>query len=185
MGIGDMAEAAKTLWPGWRVVEVREHKLLKGVELKGMVSLELMAEACAALAGRTDLGVIENVKAFDWIALDDGAIDIEVRARVIDRDRQHYAAEVITPRGIAVSGEFRFDRDWRLGPVAPLVAPRPWDIHVPSLYTTDRHGHLRMERHPRLRQSQPLARGIRERRRPRQPAEHPRLPVGLRPLSQL
>jgi NAD(P)-dependent dehydrogenase (short-subunit alcohol dehydrogenase family) len=31
-----MAEAAKTLWPGWRVVEVREHKLLKGVELKGM-----------------------------------------------------------------------------------------------------------------------------------------------------
>ena len=104
-----------------------------------MASLELMAEACAALAGRTDLGVIENVKAFDWIALDDGALDIEVRARVIDRERQHYAAEVITPRGIAVSGEFRFDRDWRLGPVEPLVEPRPWDIHVPSLYTTDRH----------------------------------------------
>jgi len=104
-----------------------------------MASLELMAEACAALAGRTDLGVIENVKAFDWIALDDGVLDIEVRARVIDRDRQHYAAEVFTPRGIAVSGEFRFDRDWRLGDVAPLPAPRPWDIHVPSLYTTDRH----------------------------------------------
>jgi len=104
-----------------------------------MASLELMAEACAALAGRTDLGVIENVKAFDWIALDEGVLDIEVRARVIDRERQHYAAEVTTPRGIAVSGEFRFDRDWRLGPVAPLVEPRPWDIHVPSLYTTDRH----------------------------------------------
>ena len=28
-----MAEAARTLWPGWRVVEVREHKLLKGVDL--------------------------------------------------------------------------------------------------------------------------------------------------------
>ncbi|MBS0445541.1 MAG: SDR family NAD(P)-dependent oxidoreductase [Proteobacteria bacterium] len=28
-----MAEAARTLWPGWCVVEVREHKLLKGVEL--------------------------------------------------------------------------------------------------------------------------------------------------------
>jgi acyl transferase domain-containing protein/phosphopantetheinyl transferase (holo-ACP synthase) len=104
-----------------------------------MASLELMAEACAALAGRTDLGVIENVKAFDWIALDDGALDIEVRARVIDRERRHYAAEVYTPRGIAVSGEFRFDRDWRLGDVAPLVEPRPWDIHVSSLYTTDRH----------------------------------------------
>lgn len=31
-----MAEAARTLWPGWRVVEVREHKLLKGVELTGL-----------------------------------------------------------------------------------------------------------------------------------------------------
>ncbi|MCJ0826322.1 SDR family NAD(P)-dependent oxidoreductase [Luteimonas sp. 50] len=31
-----MAEAARTLWPGWRVVEVREHKLLKGVELSGL-----------------------------------------------------------------------------------------------------------------------------------------------------
>ena len=31
-----MAEAAKIMWPGWRVVEVREHKLFKGVELKGM-----------------------------------------------------------------------------------------------------------------------------------------------------
>lgn len=28
-----MAEAARALWPGWRVVEVREHKLLKGVEM--------------------------------------------------------------------------------------------------------------------------------------------------------
>jgi acyl transferase domain-containing protein/phosphopantetheinyl transferase (holo-ACP synthase) len=104
-----------------------------------MVSLELMAEACAALAGRTDLGVVENVKAFDWIALDDGALDIEVHARVLDRERQHYAAHVMTPRGIAVSAEYRFDRDWRLGDVAPLAEPRPWDIHVPSLYTTDRH----------------------------------------------
>jgi acyl transferase domain-containing protein/NAD(P)-dependent dehydrogenase (short-subunit alcohol dehydrogenase family) len=28
-----MAEAAASLWPGWRVAEVREHKLLKGVEV--------------------------------------------------------------------------------------------------------------------------------------------------------
>lgn len=104
-----------------------------------MASLELMAEACATLAGRTDLGVIENVKAFDWVALDEGALDIEVHARVIDRASEHYAAHVTTPRGMAVSAEFRFARDWRLGDVAPLAAPRPWDIHVPSLYTTDRH----------------------------------------------
>ena len=105
-----------------------------------MASLELMAEACAALAGRTDLGVVENVKAFDWIALDDGALDIEVHARVIDRERNHYAAHVTTPRGMAVSAEFRFGaQQWQLGEVAPLAEPRPWNIHVPSLYTTDRH----------------------------------------------
>ncbi|MFY9514304.1 MAG: SDR family NAD(P)-dependent oxidoreductase, partial [Rubrivivax sp.] len=28
-----MAEAARALWPGWQVVEVREHKLLKGVDM--------------------------------------------------------------------------------------------------------------------------------------------------------
>lgn len=28
-----MAEGARTLWPGWHVVEVREHKLLKGVDM--------------------------------------------------------------------------------------------------------------------------------------------------------
>ncbi|HMN75225.1 MAG TPA: SDR family NAD(P)-dependent oxidoreductase [Burkholderiaceae bacterium] len=28
-----MAEAARSLWPGWRVVEVREHRLLNGVEV--------------------------------------------------------------------------------------------------------------------------------------------------------
>jgi NAD(P)-dependent dehydrogenase (short-subunit alcohol dehydrogenase family) len=39
-----MAEAARTLWPGWRVVEVREHKLLKGVELTGL-ALEGAARA--------------------------------------------------------------------------------------------------------------------------------------------
>ena len=30
-----LAEAAAALWPGWKVVEVRDFKLLKGVELKG------------------------------------------------------------------------------------------------------------------------------------------------------
>jgi len=33
--LGLMAEAANALWPGWQVVEVREHKLLKGVDLDG------------------------------------------------------------------------------------------------------------------------------------------------------
>ena len=38
------------------------------------VSLEIMAEACVLLAGSTRLTVIENVKALDWVALDDGEV---------------------------------------------------------------------------------------------------------------
>ena len=34
-----MAESAKVLWPGWKVVEVRDFKLMKGVELKDATRL--------------------------------------------------------------------------------------------------------------------------------------------------
>src|SRR5262249_45350959 len=36
-----------------------------------MASLEMMAEACALLAGHAELCVIENVKAYDWVTLDE------------------------------------------------------------------------------------------------------------------
>lgn len=114
-------------------------------ELKGlpcvpfMVSLELMAEACAVLAGRTDVRVIENVTAHDWVALDDGVLDVEVRAEVVDADAGRYAARVTTPRGVAVTAEFSFAEDFRLGPVADLVDPRPWNIDTPNLYAPGRY----------------------------------------------
>ena len=53
-----------------------------------------MAEACLLLAGGGEVRVIENVKAFDWLALDDGELAFEVRAEVIDRAAGHYAARV-------------------------------------------------------------------------------------------
>ena len=104
-----------------------------------MVSMELMAEACALLAGRTDVSVIENVRASDWITLDDGMLEIEVRAEVIDHEAGRYRAVVTTPRGTAVSGEFSFSREFGLAPVAPLVEPREWNINTPSLYTPGRY----------------------------------------------
>ena len=97
-----------------------------------MVSMELMAEACALLAGRTDVSVIENVRAFDWITLDDEVLDIEVRAEVLDREANRYRASVHTSRGIAVTGEFSFARDFRLQPVAPLREPRAWNTDPPT-----------------------------------------------------
>ena len=37
-----MAEAAQSQWPGWHVVEVREHRLLKGLEMTGAHDLQVL-----------------------------------------------------------------------------------------------------------------------------------------------
>lgn len=103
------------------------------------VSIELMAEAAAVLAGRTDVSVIENLHAFDWMSLDDDTLDIEVRAEGIDVAAGRYRASVATPRGVAVTCEVSFSRDFRLGPVAPLHEPRPWNIDTSKLYTPGRY----------------------------------------------
>jgi hypothetical protein len=105
-----------------------------------MASLEFMAEACALLSGSVDVSAIENVKAYDWVALDDGELTVDVHAEVIDREGGHYSARVVTPRGVAMTAEFRFDRRWRLGGLPPLTDVRPWGIDVPHLYTVGRYG---------------------------------------------
>jgi acyl transferase domain-containing protein/phosphopantetheinyl transferase len=107
------------------------------------VSLEIMAEACAVLAGDTGLRVIENVKAFDWIALDAGKTELEVRAELLDADRRAYRASIVTEAGLAISAEYVFTPEWRcagLPPLAELRAPR-WN--GPELYATGMfHGPL-------------------------------------------
>lgn len=100
------------------------------------VSLEVMAEACALLAGRTDVRVIENVKAFDWVALDEGALSFDVQADVIDRAKGRYAARVITARGPVLSAEFCFEADWQLPAVPDLADPRESCLNAPNLYAT-------------------------------------------------
>jgi acyl transferase domain-containing protein len=100
------------------------------------VSMELMAEACALLAERSDIAVIENIRPSDWIALDDDEVTVEVKAEVIDRERGHYQASVLTARGTALTAEFRFAPDWRLGPLPALVERRESCWNAPDLYTT-------------------------------------------------
>lgn len=103
------------------------------------VSLEVMAEACALLAGRVDLAVIADVKAFDWVALDDGDLVFEVRAEVVDAAAGRYAARVITARGPVLTAEFGFGAPaggWQLPGVAPLAEPRASYLNSPNLYAT-------------------------------------------------
>jgi acyl transferase domain-containing protein len=100
------------------------------------VSMELMAEACALLADRSDVAVIENIRPFDWIALDDDEVTVEVKAEVIDREQGHYQASVLTARGTALSAEFRFAADWRLSALPALGERRESCWNAPDLYTT-------------------------------------------------
>jgi hypothetical protein len=111
-------------------------------ELQGLscipmaVSLEMMAEACAVLAGRTDVTVIENIRAFDWIALDDDELSVEVRAEVIDRGAGCFRASVSTARGVALSAEFLFDAERLLSQLPELKERRESCWNAPDLYTT-------------------------------------------------
>jgi hypothetical protein len=100
------------------------------------VSLEAMAEACALLAGRTDVRVIEDVKAFDWVSLDEGELTFEIRAQTLDATRGHFAAQIVTARGPVLTAEFRFEPEHRLEPVAALVEPRASMLNSPNLYAT-------------------------------------------------
>ncbi len=115
-------------------VSVNDAELLGLSCVPLMVSLELMAEACALLAGRRDVGVIENVRAFDWIALDDGEVTLQVRAEAVSTSV--FRATVLRDGSPVVSAEFGFDAGWRLGAVAPLGAVQPsrWAGH--ELYST-------------------------------------------------
>ncbi|MBP6776289.1 MAG: acyltransferase domain-containing protein [Piscinibacter sp.] len=73
-----------------------------------MVSLEIMAEACAALAGHARVSVIEDVRAFDWIALDDEELVLEVAAQADDAAAHTYRATLRQRGAIAVSARICF-----------------------------------------------------------------------------
>ena len=102
------------------------------------VSLEIMAEACVLLAGSTRVTIIENVKALDWIALDDGEVLLEARAETIGPRR--FRAGLFNGNTLAVSAEFSFELDWRAQGLPALSELRPsrWDKR--GIYTDMYHG---------------------------------------------
>ena len=106
-----------------------------------MASLEIMAEACALLAGSVAINLIENVRAFDWVALDRGELTLQVQAeRVADN---HYRAELHNAGSLVMSAEFRFAATLTGTPLTELqggVGYR-WPDH--ELYSTGMfHGPL-------------------------------------------
>lgn len=101
-----------------------------------MVSLEIMAQGCAVLAGRVDLALIERVRAFDWIALDEGQLTLTLEVRWQDAAAQRCAALLSGPQGRLVSAEFSFAPDWRLPALPALPEWRPARWNDGELYST-------------------------------------------------
>ncbi len=97
-----------------------------------MVSLEIMAEACALLAGSTAVKIIENIKAFDWIALDDGDLTLQVRAELIGL--QKYRSQIVSAGNIVVSAEFSFGSEWCVSGLPDLMEKK--NFRWEELYST-------------------------------------------------
>jgi acyl transferase domain-containing protein/phosphopantetheinyl transferase len=97
------------------------------------VSLEIMAEACVLLAGSIDLAVIENVRVYDWIVLDDGELTLEVAAEAIEGGKCKVG--LFNADTLVVSAEFSIKEDWRAAPLPALSAIQRsrWEGH--ELYT--------------------------------------------------
>ncbi|MCK6423172.1 MAG: acyltransferase domain-containing protein [Aquabacterium sp.] len=104
-----------------------------------MVSLEVMAEAAAVLRGALPC-VIEQVKAYDWIALDEGSARLLVR---VERAGEGCRAVLERDGRPVVSADFGFAADWRLPEVAPPEHPQPSRWNDGELYATGMfHGPL-------------------------------------------
>ncbi|MBC9251838.1 beta-ketoacyl synthase [Pseudomonas alcaligenes] len=106
-----------------------------------MASLETMAEACAVLAGSTAINLIENVRAYDWVALDLGQLTLQVEA-----ERQadgRYLGRLHNAGSLLMSAEFSFAAPLSGAPLADLTQPvgYRWPDH--QLYSTGMfHGPL-------------------------------------------
>ena len=142
-----------------RVSESEELSGLACVPL--MVSVEVMAEACSLLAGGAAVQVIENVRAFDWIALDDEALVLEVHAEVVDAERALHRATIFNGGEPVVTADFRFESSWRLeasfrsGRRGPRLerCRALHHGHVPRTGVPERAQHRRLERRRHRRRS--------------------------------
>ncbi|WP_457573344.1 beta-ketoacyl synthase N-terminal-like domain-containing protein [Desulfolithobacter sp.] len=101
-----------------------------------MVSLEIMAEACALAAGDVNVQTIENIKSFDWIALDGDEITLEVRAERIRDMPEKFSAVILRNGKPVVSALYSFQADRRLQPLPVLTGAREYRWRPDELYTT-------------------------------------------------
>ena len=101
-----------------------------------MVSLEIMAEACALVADNKAVTVIENIRAFGWIALDQDAISLNVDAEIMSEDPAKYQATLFDNNGNRIiTAEYSFAPQWKLTGLEPLTERQKLTWQDDELYT--------------------------------------------------
>jgi malonyl CoA-acyl carrier protein transacylase len=101
-----------------------------------MCSLEIMAEAAAALLGRNDLTTIENVLGERWIALEDDQSQLDVSAELTS-DTNTVRVSLNYQGQRSVSGTFKFGAPVAQSVDLPAVIPTQ-DYCAPGAYETYR-----------------------------------------------
>lgn len=117
-----------------------------------MVTLEIMAEAAAILAGRIDVGAIEEIETYDWIALDEGECILDVTATMQEDGR--IRTEVTRDGGRVMSAYFLFGPQPvklredlpPLGELAPSTWPEEYEVYHKGMF----HGPI-FQLHPTYR----------------------------------
>lgn len=108
-----------------------------------MVTLEIMAEAAAVLARSITVTVIEQVKAFDWVALEEEDVTLEV---VAQEQNGRFFAQVTRNGSPIMSTLFTFDTPANPCPALPALAnpqafdrwPGEYELYTVGMY----HGPL-------------------------------------------
>ncbi|MDG2051562.1 MAG: beta-ketoacyl synthase N-terminal-like domain-containing protein [Myxococcota bacterium] len=107
------------------------------------VSLEIMAEAAAALAGSRSVRVIQNVEALGWLDMEEGSLQLEAEASLVDGPRRLYRVELRSQGVASVVAEFSFETDWGLQGLGKFSGLQPAQWHGEALYSTGMfHGPL-------------------------------------------
>ena len=100
-----------------------------------MVSVEILAEACAVLAGSLTVTAIENIQAFDWLALDEEDLHLNVQAQLLGQ--QGYRASIFNADNKVVTADFYFsDRLPQQERLPALNETRTFDWQPEEFYTT-------------------------------------------------
>lgn len=100
-----------------------------------MVSLEIMAEACAMIANSKNITLIENIKAFGWIALDDDSISLDVEATLISSDHKKYRAYLFNKGTKVVTADFSFEAQLSRQRLDSLLQKNSYRWQNHELYT--------------------------------------------------